>query len=169
MDEHRTLLKPVLGKVWAQRGRTPIVTVKPRYEWLYIYAFACPATGESLYWLCDSVNISTFGAVLRQFAHDTQAGHRREIVLVLDRAGWHTSAQVNPAPGVHPVFLPPYSPELQPAERLWTLTDAGVKNRCPASLSALSTAIGAQCARLERQWSTVRPHIAFHWWPGVPN
>ena len=42
----------------------------------------------------------------------------RTIVLVLDKAGWHCEARPNAPDGVHLVFLPPYTPELQPAETL---------------------------------------------------
>jgi len=44
MDEHRVGLQPVLRRVWAMRGQRPVVRVWPRYEWLYIYAFAQPTT-----------------------------------------------------------------------------------------------------------------------------
>jgi putative transposase len=37
-------------------------------------------------------------------------------VLVLDWAGWHASARLRVPEHVHLLFLPPYSPELQPAE-----------------------------------------------------
>jgi hypothetical protein len=44
--------------------------------------------------------------------------------------------------GLHPVTLPPYSPELQPAERLWALSDAPLVNRLRkrgASVDGLAT------------------------------
>src|SRR5215472_5749145 len=47
MDEHRVGLKPVIRRVWAQKGHRPIIRVKPRYEWLYVYGFLRPETGES--------------------------------------------------------------------------------------------------------------------------
>ena len=37
MDEHRTLLKPILRRVWAPTGQPLICPVQPRYEWLYIF------------------------------------------------------------------------------------------------------------------------------------
>lgn len=45
------------------------------------------------------------------------------ILLVQDRAGWHRSQKVNLPSGIKTEFLPAYSPELQPAERLWSLVD----------------------------------------------
>jgi|GEM_PF-5184185 len=47
-------------------------------------------------------------------------GDDKQILLVIDGAGWHRSEQVVVPNGIHLLLLPPYSPELQPAERLWT-------------------------------------------------
>jgi transposase len=48
-----------------------------------------------------------------------QIGSDRHVILVLDRAGWHMSKALKVPPNItlHP--LPPYSPELNPIERLW--------------------------------------------------
>ena len=60
MDEHRIGLKPIVGRVWAKRGKAPTVPVQHRYQWLYLYAFARPQTGEGQYWLLPSVNTEVF-------------------------------------------------------------------------------------------------------------
>jgi transposase len=61
------------------------------------------------------------------------------------------------------VFLPPCSPELQPAERLWPLVDEPIANRYFASLAELDATIAERCRRLDA--ATIRPHTDFHWWP----
>lgn len=81
MDEHRVGLKPIIGCLWAERGGVLRVPVQHRYEWLYIYAFACPQTGESQYWLLPTVNTQAFQLVIDRFAQATQAGNERAIVL----------------------------------------------------------------------------------------
>lgn len=169
MDEHRVGLKPILGRGWAERGKASTVPVEHRYAWLYVYAFVCPQTGESQYWLVPSVNTPAFQAVLDQFARDTGAGTTREIVLVLDGAGWHATPQLKCPQGIALVFLPPYSPELQPAERLWSLTDAPLKNRHFQSLDALTEQLAAQCRWLEGQCERVRSLTLFHWWPLITD
>jgi hypothetical protein len=45
MDENRVGLKPGIRQVWASRGQRPVIRVKPRYEWLYVYGFLHPETG----------------------------------------------------------------------------------------------------------------------------
>ncbi len=61
------------------------------------------------------------------------------------------------------VFLPPYSPELQPAERLWPLVDEPIVNRHFATLTQLDATVAERCRCLDA--ATIRPHTAFHWWP----
>ena len=60
------------------------------------------------------------------------------------------------------VFLPPDSPEPQPAERLWQLTDAPLKYRRCETLSHLQLTLTAQCRWLEGQWDRVKALTSFH-------
>jgi transposase len=91
------------------------------------------------------------------------AGRKRHIVLVLDNAGWHGPEGLVVPEGISLVFLPPYSPELQPAEHLWPLVDEPVANRHFATLADLEAVIAERCRRLDAQ--TIKPHTDFHWWP----
>ncbi|MBW4635498.1 MAG: transposase, partial [Iphinoe sp. HA4291-MV1] len=47
----------------------------------------------------------------------------------IDQAGWHTSNDLDLPEGIDLIYLPAYSPELQPAERLWPLTKGDPKNK----------------------------------------
>ena len=169
MDEHRLGLKPLTGKVWAPRGQRPVVRVQQRFAWLYLYAFAGPQTGNSQYWLLPEVSAPAFGLVLAACARDVGAGPDKRVVLVLDGAGWHTAGTLKVPDGLDLVFLPPYSPELQPAERLWALTDEPLKNRHVQTLAHLASTLAAQCVRLEHDLDRVRAHTLFHWWPHIHN
>ena len=61
MDEHRLGLKPILRRVWARRGHRPVVAVRPRYQWLWVYAFVRPATGETWWLILPRVNVAAMG------------------------------------------------------------------------------------------------------------
>lgn len=165
MDEHRVGLRPILRRVWAPRGQRPVATVRPRYEWTYVYAFVRPATGETYWLLLPTVSAAAASLALRAFAAATGAGAGRRIALVLDGAGWHRGGAVGVPDGVALITLPPSSPELQPAERLWALSDAPLVNRHFADLDALETAQADRCRELRAQPDTIRAHTRFHWWP----
>jgi len=69
-DEHRVGLKPILKKVWSKIGHRPKAVVQHRYEWLYIYGFVKPRTGETLWYLIPRVNTNWLNLVYQQFAVD---------------------------------------------------------------------------------------------------
>ena len=121
-DEHRVGLKPILRKVWTKIGTRPTAVVQHRYEWLYVYGFVQPKTGETLWYLIPRVNIKWLNIVYQNFAVDAGISQKK-VLLVEDNAGWHRSKKVEVPEGITVEFLPPYSPELQPAERLWSLVD----------------------------------------------
>ena len=93
------------------------------------------------------------------------ASPTKQIVLVLDRAGWHSTQRLRVPDHVHLLFLPPYSPELQPAEHLWPLTNTVLVNRHFASIEELEDAQAARCVALQARRDLVRSTTLFHWWP----
>src|SRR3712207_5252783 len=67
--------------------------------------------------------------------------------------------------GLRLEYLPPYSPELQPAERLWGLVDEPLVNQHFARLSDLEAVVAERCRRLDHDRPTIKAHAHFHWWP----
>lgn len=165
MDEHRLGLLPVTRRVWARRGRRPIAWVRRRYQWLYVAGFVRPRTGQSWWAVVPTVNSQVMSTVLAAFAEDEGIDATHRAVLVLDGAGWHTSAKVLLPTGIDLVFLPPASPELQPAERLWPLVDEPVANRTFADLDALTDVLVTRCQTLRADRRRIKAHTAYHWWP----
>lgn len=115
----------------------------------------------------DSVNITIFNAALKMFAEHRGVGPNKQIVLVLDGAGWHDSEQVVIPEGLHFEFLPAYSPELQPAERLWPLSNEGIANKLWESLAALEAAQIERCEKLLEQTAQIAALTFYSWWPKV--
>jgi transposase len=150
-------------RVWAPRGGRPRALGHPRYEWLYVTAFVAPTTGETVWYLSNGVSKPFFEALLAKFAQEVGAGRDRIIVLVLDNAGWHTAAGLAVPEGIRLVYLPPYSPELQPAECLWPRLDEPLVNQHFATLADLGEVVAKRC--LAVGGDQVEPGTAFHWWP----
>jgi transposase len=165
MDEHRVGLKPIIRRVWALRGHRPIIRVQHRYEWLYVYGFVHPESGESQWLLLPSVNVEVFSIALAQFAQAVGAGPDRHVILILDRAGWLESGEVVIPTGIHLVFLPPYSPELQPCERLWPLSNEAIANCHFKTFDELQEVQAQHCITLQNDRIGIRHITLFHWWP----
>ena len=162
-DEHRLGLKPIRRRVWAPVGQRPVALGHHRYQWLQVVAFAQPTSGETVWYLATGLSKPFFEALLAAFARQTGAGRARHIALVPDNAGWHGPEGLAVPDGISLVFLPPYTPELQPAERLWPLVDEAVANTHFATLDALQAAVAGR--RRELDASAIQPHTSFHWWP----
>ncbi len=164
-DEHRIGLLPLIRRVWAPIGKRPVAPVQQRYEWLYVCGFVRPSTGETEWWLLPTVKAVVFSQMLAAFARDVGAGPEKRIALVLDGAGWHTGDDVAVPEGIHLLFLPSYSPELQPAEHLWPLTNEPLANRRFERLADLEAVQAERCRFLQEQPDLIRHHTVFHWWP----
>ena len=161
----------VVGRIWRatdwQHRPFPIAPVEHRYAWRYLVGFVHPASGRTVFHLASTVSIPLFAVELAEFARHVGASPTKQIVLVLDRAVWHTSVKLRVPEYVHLLFLPPYSPELQPAEHLWPLTNAALINRQFATIEDLEDAQFARCAALQvqAQPGRIRSTTQFHWWP----
>ena len=167
-DEHRLGLLPVIRRVWAPRGQRPVAAVERHYEWLYVYAFVRPRTGRSWWCLLPRVTTEAMGLALAAFARDEGINAAQRAVLVVDQAGWHVGGDLALPDGIDLVFLPAYSPELQPAERLWPLVDEPVANRAFPNLDALEAVLVERCRTLEADPDRLKAHTHYHWWPAEP-
>jgi transposase len=164
-DEHRLGLLPVRRRVWAPKGQRPIASVRRTYQWLYVYGFVRPRTGQSWWCLLPTVTVPAMALALASFARDERIDATHRAVLVVDQAGWHTSPELALPDGIDVLFLPSASPELQPAERLWPLVDEPVANRAFPDLDTLETVLVNRCRLLEADRGRIKSHTLFHWWP----
>ncbi len=165
-DEHRLGLKPVTRRVCSPIGERPIAPGHHRFDWLYVTAFVSPASGETFSYVHDGVSNPFFSALL---AREAGAGVDRTVVLVLDNAGWHGEAGLNVPDGVRLVFLPPYTPELQPAETPWGLVDEPIVNKHIATIDEIDHIIGQRCAALAKKRDAIKGRAGFHWWPKIAS
>lgn len=157
-------LQPILRRVWSKRGERPIATVRTAYDWTYVYGFVRPATGDTEWLILPTVSTDVFQIALDHFAEAVSANEKKRIILILEGAGWHKSNQLIVPRGVHLLFLPPYSPELQPAEKLWPLIREAAANQQFKSIEELENVIEARCRRMTEEPELIRGHTLYHWW-----
>ena len=165
MDEHRIGLKPILRGVWAPRGERPIALGHHRYEWLYVWGFVEPATGNTVWNVSNAVCKELFEAILLDFAKSAAAGANKRVILQLDGAGWHGPENLAVPDGIRLVFQPSHSPELQPAEHLWEFVDEPLVNTYFETIQDLEKIVGERCVALTSQRDMIRASTLFHWWP----
>jgi hypothetical protein len=90
-------------------------------------------------------------------------------VIDSDLDGFLTGIETVRLPeGIRLIYLPAYTPELQPAEHLWPLVDEPVVNQHFETLDALDAVLAERCRTLEQHRELIAANPAFHWWP-KPN
>lgn len=111
--------------MWAKCGCQPQIKSAPTQEKVAFSGFVNPATGELISNECDKFNYETIMESVNSFAENISED--KKILIVLDNASWHKKAvrllrENNDYPRIEFIFLPPYSPELNPIERVWRVT-----------------------------------------------
>lgn len=169
MDEHRVGLIPILRRVWAPRGRRPKAVVRLRYEWVYVVAFVHPESGRTSFWIVPQLTAEVFASVLAGFIEEQGFNEGKRLLLVLDGAGWHTGSAVRAPPGVTLIQQPAYSPELQPTERLWPISNEPLANRSFKSIQELEEVLAHRCCQMTEMQEFLRGLTFYHWWPSTLN
>ena len=126
---------------WGLTNSRPTAVHQSEYEWVYLFGAVNPLTGTSSALLAPSVNTEYMNHHLRFISE--QAGPTVQVILVLDRAGWHLAKGLQVPENITRLYLPPYSPELNPVERLWAyLRSHYLSNRAYRDYDDLLTASG---------------------------
>ena len=103
--------------MWVDRGSRPQAIKQTEYKWAYVFGAVNPLTGDSSALIAPTVNTDLMNVHLRQISE--AVGPEKHVVLVMDQAGWHRSKSLRVPANITIHLLPPYSPELNPVERLW--------------------------------------------------
>jgi transposase len=162
-DEARLGLKPITRRVWWLKGCRPRSCGRTKYEWLYVYGFARPKTGETFTVILPRVRAERMAEALEAFAAHADPGRTKILVLVVDNAGWHRAKRLAVPGNVRLHFLPPCTPELQPVEPFWALVREAVANDTFARLADLKRRVVRRCRRLAGDKATVKGAVGFHW------
>jgi hypothetical protein len=162
-DEARLGLKPVTRRVWWLKGCRPRSGGRAKDEWLYVYGFARPKTGETFTALRPRVNVGRMADALAAFAARADPRGEKVLVVVVDNAGWHRAQRLPVPANVRLHFLPPCTPELQPVEPFWALVREAVASETYDRLSDPRRVVRRRCRWLAGDRATVLGAIGFRW------
>lgn len=103
----------------------PVLFHAPTRKSVAVFGAVCPADGRLVTLTATPFNAETFLAFLRLLLR--HARPNRKMILVVDNARYHHAVALKPWLDAHRSrlqldFLPPYSPDLNPIERVWKLT-----------------------------------------------
>ena len=115
-DEGRFGLRSSTMRLWTEKGKPLTVKVQQGFKNFYGYSAVSSFDGENFSLVLPNVNTISMNAYL-DYLSEYYKG--KKIILFMDQAGWHKSKELNISDNIKIDYLPPYSPELNPIEKLW--------------------------------------------------
>ncbi len=113
--------------------------IKLGFKNFYLYSAVAPSTGENFTLQIPHVDTACMNVFLQEFS---ESNPDSEIILIMDGAGWHHSKDLAIPSNIHIEYLPPYSPELNPVERLWQyIKRYTIRNKVYEDLSDLEVVV----------------------------
>ena len=101
----------------ARRGSRPTQPADQRSESASLFGAICPARGKGAALALPFANTDAMQLHLDEISRAVARG--AHAVLLLDRAGWHTTARLVVPKNLTLIFLPSRAPELNPVETIW--------------------------------------------------
>ncbi len=138
-DESRFGTHSNIGHGWFPTGVRTQVPVSLGFKNFYIYSAVSSCTGDNFHLMLPSVDTGCMNAFLQEFGLQFA---NKKIFLVVDGASWHKSSELVIPANINFIFLPAYSPELNPVERLWEyIKDNVLKNKVYNSIKLLEECV----------------------------
>lgn len=103
-------------RVLVSRGVKPIGKYQHSYKWLWLWGCFSPITGDNFYWETPFVSNDIFEGFLKDFS---QQNPKELKIVIIDNAGFHACQNITIPENIRLIRIPPYSPELNPAEKIW--------------------------------------------------
>ncbi len=153
-------------RCWSPPGVRPVVGAHLVRQYTYVFAAVSPHDGVLDSLILPTVNVQTMSIFLTEVA----TRHAEEFVLmVLDGAGWHQATDLEIPKNMRLVRLPPYSPELNPAEHLWDeIREKWFPNLVFRELDAVEDVLEQALHSLENDADRVESITGFEWVKSIP-
>jgi len=138
MDESRFGLLSIQRRCLTARGTKPIVPYQHRFKNFYLFGAYNPCSGDHFTLEMPYCNTDCFEAYLNAFA-----AHRSEEfkIIILDNGAFHKAERLQVPENIALLFLPPYTPELNPAELIWQWIKNRLGNKVYDTLELLAQAV----------------------------
>lgn len=116
MDESRFGLLSIRRRCLTARGIKPVVPYQHRFQNFYLFGAYAPGSGDHFTLELPYCNTDCFQVWLDEFSRHKADEFK---IVILDNGAFHKAARLRVPSNISLLFLPPYSPELNPAEMIW--------------------------------------------------
>ena len=156
-DEMRVGLRGMVRRVWGRRGVKVVQRVQMVYRWTYLFLVVDVRRGRLLWSWIDSMKSESIAAAVNGLKR-----HSDIAALVWDGTRGHRAESVE-GMGLTTIVQPPYSPELNPAERVFQEVCRWVEGRVYGSVEEKMEAVDSYLRELESDPGRVRSLTNWHW------
>ncbi len=115
-DEARFGRVSLPKKSWSKKPNSPICSSQIIREYIYAYSAISPSDGKIDSLIAPRADMSIMAIFLKQVSDRFPDDN---IIMIMDKAAWHTTKKLQIPDNIELAFLPPYSPQLNPVEYLW--------------------------------------------------
>mgnify|MGYP002177678407 CR=1 FL=1 len=99
-------------RIWARKGTRPRLPADQRYQNTYLFGAICPKRGTGAALVLPTANTEAMQLHLEEISkHVARKAHA---VVLMDRAGWHTTGKLSMPQNITPTLLPSKPTELHP-------------------------------------------------------
>lgn len=138
-DESRFGTHSKVGHGWFKTGTRTQINVSLGFKNFYVYSAVSSISGNNFHLMLPNVDVECFNVFLQEFSSTL---NNKNIIMVLDGAGWHKAKNLNIPDNIRLVYLPPYSPELNPVEKLWEyIKNNTIKNKFFGCINKLEAVV----------------------------
>ena len=122
------MLQPLVRRTWSPKARTPVMYCWDRRERLSVIAglsLSAKRRRIGLYFEVHDQNVTS--QEVEAFLRQAQRSLGRKVIVVMDRWAAHRKAakSLSGDERFQVEYLPPYAPDLNPVERVWSHTKYG--------------------------------------------
>ena len=104
-------------RIWGKTGTRPRQVADLRTGCAYLFGAICPERGAGAALTTQRADTWAMQLHLDEISANVAPG--AHAVVLLDRAGWHTTKKLRRPDNLTLMPLPPRSPELNPQENIW--------------------------------------------------
>ncbi len=123
------------GKALTAKGIKPICPFHQVFKTLYLFGAFSPINGDKFLLEMPNCDAANFQVFLDNFSAQNPDEFK---IMVLDNGAFHKAKTLNIPDNIGLLFLPPYSPELNPAENIWAILKRKFTNKFYKTLEEVS-------------------------------
>ena len=149
-----------VSSCWVPKGCRALAGNQIVREYTYLYGAFCPETGDNFSLILPYANGDCMNVFLKMMSEEFS--HYR-MIIAMDNASWHSKE--NDIENIVPLFQPPHSPEVNPAEHVWEhiRENGGFKNKTFETIRDVEQKLCAAVLNLLDDKEKVKSLTGFRW------